>query len=133
MRIQHIITINAAALIAMIAMSCSKSPSEPAADNHNLRRLSELPANMTTKELGVVEFSAHTPQTFSLGSGTNCVITPTFLPGGILKLHIAVGTKSADGKISQIGQSEVTQRSGQQCGVSVGDLMISLTPKLKAE
>ncbi|MFO1477406.1 MAG: hypothetical protein U1F98_12220 [Verrucomicrobiota bacterium] len=132
MRIQHFI-LSAAALVAIFAISCSKSRSDQTADGHGLRRLSQLPANMTTKELGVVEFSAHTPKSFTLGPGTNCVITPTILPDSILKLHIAVETKDADGKASQMGQGEVTQRSGQQCGISVGDMMISLTPKLKVE
>ena len=86
---------------------------------------------MTTKDLGVVEFMAQIPKTFSFGVGTNCVITPTDLHGGILRLSISVEVETADGKTNVLSRYTDTQRSGQQFGFAVGNTMVSLTPVLK--
>jgi carbohydrate-selective porin OprB len=128
MRIQHITIINVAALVAIFAISCSKNSTQQSPEVH---KLSELPPNMTTKELGVVEFMAQIPKTFSFGSRTNCVITPTDLHGGILRLSISVEVETANGKTNVLSRYTDTQRSGQQFGFAVGNTMVSLTPVLK--
>jgi len=127
MRIPHFIIIGIAAG-AMFVVGCSKSPTQKSPEVH---KLSELPSNMTTKELGVVEFSDQIPKTFSIGSGTNCVITPTDLHGGILQFGISVEVATADGKTNVLSRYTVKQRSGQQYGFGVGNTMVSLTPVLK--
>jgi hypothetical protein len=86
---------------------------------------------MTTKELGVVEFVAQIPKILNFGSGTNCVIMPTDLHGGILKLSISVEVETADGKTNVLSRYAATLRSGQQFGFAVGNTMVSLTPVLK--
>ena len=93
--------------------------------------MSELPPNMTTKDLGVVEFMAQIPKTFSFGARTNCVITPTELHGGILQLSISVEVETAAGKTNVLNRYASTQRSGQQYGFVVGNTMVYLTPVLK--
>jgi len=127
MRIQHSI-INVAALVAIFAISCSKHSTQQSPEVH---KLSELPPNMTTNERGVVEFVAQIPKTLNFGSGTNCVIMPTDLHGGILKLSISVEVETADGKTNVLSRYAATQRSGQQFGFAVGNTMVSLTPVLK--
>src|SRR5450756_2269119 len=108
MRIQHIIIINVAALVAVFAISCSKNSTQQSPEVH---KLSELPPNMTTKDLGVVEFMAQIPKTFNFGSRTNCIITPTDLHGGILRLSILVEMETADGKTNVLSRYAATQRS----------------------
>jgi regulator of replication initiation timing len=89
------------------------------------------PANVT--DLGMIEISDRAPTQFDLGAGQNCVVTPTVLSDGNIQMEIAVEVKTDDGKVEQLGQSRLTARPGQQCAISVGDMMISLTAKLKTE
>jgi hypothetical protein len=117
-----------AALMAIFVIGCSKHSTQQSPEVH---KLSELPPNMTTKELGVVELMAQIPKTISFGARTNCVITPTDLHGGILQLSILVEVETADGKTNVLSRYAVTQHSGQQFGFAVGNTMVSLTPVLK--
>lgn len=97
-----------------------------------MRQVSSLPADMPTVDLGEVELTASTPKRVSLADGKECVITPTLLADCSIQMDLAVESKAADGKMQQLGQSRITQRAGQQCGITVGGMMVSLTPKLKA-
>ena len=130
MHIQYIIT-NTAILVVMLAVGCSKNQSEPTAQGQNVRQVSSLPADMPKKDLGEVELSASILKRVSLDAGKECVITPTVLADGSLQMDLAVETKTADGKIQRLGKSRITSRPGQQSGVTVGGMMVSLTPKLK--
>ena len=125
---KHITIVNVAALVAILAISCSKHSTQQSPEVH---KLSELPPNMTTKDLGVVEFIAQIPKTISFGARTNCVIMPTDLHGGILKLSISIEVETADGRTNVLSRYAATQRSGQQFGFAVGNTMVSLTPVLK--
>jgi hypothetical protein len=124
--------LGAAALVAMTAAGCSKSPSGPAQQETKLRQKWPVPANMTVKELGVVEFSPHTPKRVSLGDGRDCVLTPTGLADGNLQVDLVVETKVSDGKTERL-QSRLITPPGMPCAISVGSSMVSLTPKLKPE
>ncbi len=88
---------------------------------------------MPKADLGEVEFTAHTQKRVSLGEGKECVITPTVLPDGNLQMDLAVERKDTEGKVQRLAQSRLTARPGQQCAISVGDTMVSLTPKLKMQ
>ena len=84
-------------------------------------------------DLGMVELSDGIAARIDLGAGTNCVITPTVLSDGNAQMQITVEVTNADGTASQLGQSRLTARPGQHCSISVGDRMIALTPRLKAQ
>jgi Flp pilus assembly secretin CpaC len=131
MRIKHIIITNAAVLVAVFAASCSKS--EQTGQATHFQKVSAPPANMPMKDLGEIEFTGPTQKRISLGDGKDCVITPTLLADGNIEMAVVVERKESDGKIQQLAHSRLTARSGQQCAVSVGDTMFSLTPKLKTQ
>jgi len=133
MRIQYIITKSAVFLAALVAAGCSKSSSGPKVRATNSQQVSSAPADMPTKDFGEVEFTAQTPKRVSLGDGRDCVINPTVLANGALQLDMSVERKGGDGRIQRLGQSRLTARPGQQCAISVGDTMVSLTPRLKAQ
>jgi hypothetical protein len=88
---------------------------------------------MPTADLGQVELTASTQKRVSLGDGKDWVITPTVLPDGNLQMELVVETKAADGKVQRVGQARLTARPGQQCAISVGSTMVSLTPTLKTK
>lgn len=133
MRIPHIITTSATVLVTLFAAGCSKSSSEPTAQATTVRQVSSLPADIPTKDLGEVELTASTQKRVSLGEGKECVITPTVLPDGNLQMELIVESKAGDGKVQRLGQSRLTARPGQQCAISVGSMMVSLTPRLKTQ
>jgi hypothetical protein len=133
MRTPHIITTSATVLATLLAVGCSKSSSEPTAQAANVRQVSSLPADMPMKDLGEIELTASTQKRVSLGNGKDCMITPTVLADGNLQMDLSVERKGDDGKIQRLAQSRLTARPGQQCAISVGDTMVSLTPRLKTQ
>ena len=117
------INIVAAVLTALLSTSCSTSP----------RQASSGSCPAPTAELGVVELSARIPKIVNLGVGTNCTVTPTLLSGGEVQLELAVETPIADSKATRLCQTRFIARLGMHHTVSVGDLLIGITPRLKAE
>ena len=81
----------------------------------------------------MVELSDGIAVRFDLGAGTNCVVTPKVLSDGNAQMEITVEATNADGTASQLGRSRLIARPGQQCSISVGDRMIGLAFKLKAQ
>ncbi len=133
MRTLQTTIISATVLVTLLVTSCSKSPGEPTGPATNVRQVSSLPADMPTADLGPVELTASTQKRVSLGEGKDCIITPTVLPDGNLQMELVVESKAGDGKVQRLGQSRLTARPGQQCAVSVGSTMVSLTPKLATQ
>ena len=123
---------NAAALVVMLAVSCSKSPAGPTAQETRLRQQLSIPANVPVKDLGVVELSAQVPRQVSLGAGSDCLLTPTVMADGNLMINLFCEAKTADGKTLS-SHSRITVRSGQQYVTSFDGLLVVFTPKLKAE
>ena len=116
------------AIQAQLAVPPSEPPttvpaSEPA--------VGAAPTKLT--DLGVIELSDRAPKQLDLGAGQNCVITPTVLADGSIQMDIAVEGKTADGNAEQSTLSRLTVLPGATCAISVGDRMIALTPKLKAQ
>jgi hypothetical protein len=84
-------------------------------------------------ELGMLELPDGIAARFDLGGGTNCVVTPTGLSDGNVKMQITVEVTNADGTASQPRTSLLTACPGQHCSISVGDRMIALAVKLKTQ
>jgi hypothetical protein len=124
--------INATALVLLFAAGCSKSPDRETAEDKKLRKELSIPASMPVKDLGVVELSANIPKRISLGEGREFIITPIVLSNDVLMVHMFVETKKA-GNLTERSQSQLMAKSGQQCALSVGNLMIGITPMLKKE
>ncbi len=119
MRLRQIITMSTVALFAAWTVSCSTTSHNRSANERNL---------------GVVELSPHVPKRVSLGHGKDCVITLTVLADGNYLMDISIETKTADGKTEPSCTSRLEQRPDQKdCGVTVGDTMIILTPKVRVE
>ncbi len=86
---------------------------------------------MAERNFGVVELSPQIPKRMKLGDHKDCVVTLTTLPDGNFRWDVFIETKAADGKVERSCTSSLTQRPDQKdCGVSVGDMMIILTPKV---
>ena len=66
---------------------------------------------------------------FSLGAGKSCTIVGQQIPNGIGLKLVALST-NADGTVDR-SQGQIEAVSGQQCAISMGDMMVGLTPTLK--
>ena len=108
----------------------ARSPETQAAPDAE-PKLVAPPANTT--DLGEVEIADREPVRFDLGAGQTCLITPTVLADGNVLMEIAVEGTAADGTAAKLGQSRLTARPGQQCAISVGDRMIALSAKIRAQ
>ncbi len=113
----------------LAAASSQQAQVTPASD----AKLTTLAPPANVRDLGTIELSDGIAVRFDLGQGTNCVVTPTVLSDGNAQMKITVEAINADGTASQLGQSTLTARPGQPCSISVGDLMIALTPKVKTQ
>jgi hypothetical protein len=113
MRIPHIIT--TAALMAAFITGCSKSPSSPAS--------SLIP------DLGVIDFTDHTPKYFSLGGDKSCTITGVTDSKGIT-LDIVFSVTNADKTVRILGTPQIQVSSSRSsCMASAGDVAIRFKPK----
>lgn len=90
------------------------------------------PATDTT-DYGEVDLSANAPVRFDIGTGRDCVITPTLLADGSVHMVIRIEGKSADGKARQLAQSRINSLPGRQITLLVGGTTIAYTPTLKTQ
>jgi hypothetical protein len=99
----------------------------------NLHQVPALPADVPIADLGEVELSDSTQKRIALGPGKECVLLPTVLSDGKVQIDLAVESKAADGQVQQLGSSRITTFLGQQqqCGITVGGIMVTLTPKFQ--
>ena len=80
----------------------------------------------------MVELTPHVPKRVSLDRRKDCVVTLVVLPDGNYEWGVFTETKMADGKVERSCTSRVEQRPDQKdCGVTVGNMMIILTPKVR--
>jgi hypothetical protein len=83
--------------------------------------------------LGDLELSLGVPESFDLGGGTNCVLTPTELFDGKITSQITISAPNADGTVSELASSQITSRPGQQAMFSVGTRRIVFKLTLHTE
>ena len=82
-------------------------------------------------DLGIVEVSDGMPIQQSLGGSRACVITPTVFTNGSVRLSIAIVETNSAGVVETLATPRVQNMAGQPVMVSVGDIAIRLTPKIK--
>ena len=117
MRTKQVILVGAIAMLAAGLVGCSTTRSN---------------RQMKERNFGVVELSPHVPKRLKIGGNKDCVVTLNILPDGNLRWEVFTETKAADGKVERSCSSSLTQRPDQKdCGVSVGDTIIILTPKVR--
>jgi hypothetical protein len=85
------------------------------------------------ENLGELELTNHYETCVNLGAGNSCTIKPTLLDNNNLKLTMAFETKNASGGMKGLSILQVVTKSGQPFEVAVGDMNLTLTPKLVTE
>jgi hypothetical protein len=85
MRIHHIATVGFIALLAVLAVGCSRMTAEQEAE---VRQSFGVPAEMPMKDLGEVEFRAGIAKRVRLSAGKDCVVTATLLTNGLVQMNV---------------------------------------------
>jgi len=111
----------------------ASSEQRPTAVSEVAKETADSPPHRDTTDLGSLELQSGIAVHFDLGGGTNCTVTPTALSDGNSLMEIMVGVTNADGAFSVLGTSRLTAPPGHHCSISVGDRMIALAVKLKAQ
>jgi len=111
----------------------ASSEQRPTAVSEVGKETADSPPHRDTTDLGSLELQSGIAVHFDLGGGTNCTVTPTALSDGNSLMEIMVGVTNADGAFSVLGTSRLTAPPGHHCSISVGDRMIALAVKLKAQ
>ena len=89
--------------------------------------------SFTNKNLGNLELTNHYETCVNLGAGKSCTIRPTLLGRSNLQLVMALESKNANGKVSGLSVVQVVTKTGQSFEVAVGDMNLTLTPKIAEE
>jgi hypothetical protein len=120
---------SALALLIVFSLGCSKSGKQ----SDSLKNQVDLaPKSTNVTDLGVIELLPQAANRFKLEAGKECVVTPTVLPDGNLRIEVSVEAKNAIGVVNQLGKARTVTPPNQQFTVSVGDSIIGLTPKIKS-
>lgn len=125
MEITHVITIAAISLTSFLPASCHKmAPVKPAAPVS----LSATDTNGVAHNLGEVALTNHSERIVALGGGKNCIFTPKILGGRDVQITLALESKTAAGKVSDLSVTEVTAKDGKAFDAVIGDFKFSFTP-----
>ena len=114
------------ALTGLLPSSCTKAK-VPAAQQHAGEIVS---LSATNKNLGELSLTNHYETCVNLGAGKSCTIRPNLISRDNLQLTMAVESKNADGRTKDLSVVQVVAKTGKSFEVAVGDMNLTLTPRL---
>ncbi|HMD52924.1 MAG TPA: hypothetical protein VKJ65_00030 [Phycisphaerae bacterium] len=91
------------------------------------------PESLTNANLGELQLTNHYETCVNLGAGKSCTIKPTVLDRSNLQLTMALESKNANGGIKDLSVVQVVTKTGKPFEIAVGDMNLTLTPKLSDE
>jgi hypothetical protein len=118
-------------LTGLLPSSCT-SAKNPAAHTP-IVTIATSSESFTNKNLGNLELTNHYETCVNLGAGKSCTIRPTLLDRSNLQLVMALESKNANGEVRGLSVVQVVTKTGQSFEVAVGDMNLTLTPKLAEE
>ena len=127
MWITKLFTTAMVAWLGLMPSSCSKSKTPAAQKPANVEVVA---TSLTNKNLGELSLTNHYETCVRLGEGKSCTIRPTLLSRDNLKITLALESKSASGKPRDLSVVQVVTRSGKPFEVAVGDMNLTMTPRL---
>jgi hypothetical protein len=115
------------ALTGLLPASCTtaKKPAAQHATDAEIASQSE-----TNKNLGDLSLTNHYETCVNLGMGRSCTIKPTLVGRSDLRLTMALQSKDVNGQIQNLSVVEVVTKTGKPFEVAVGDMNLTLTPRL---
>jgi len=121
-------------LTGLLPSSCTKAKNPTAQQQHtSIVTIATSSESFTNKNLGELELTNHYETCINLGAGKSCTIKPILLGRSNLQLTMALESKNASGQVKGISVVQVVTKAGQSFEVAVGDMNLTLTPKLADE
>jgi hypothetical protein len=134
MRVQNPIAIMLIISTSALLTACQKKPVGQTLHAAEISHSSVSSTNsLTKKNLGVLPLSNHVSTTVELGIHRECTITPTLLDSGDLQIILAMVTRGSDGRPQGVNVARVLTRPDEPFDVSIGDLDLAFTPKLRVQ
>jgi hypothetical protein len=82
------------------------------------------------KNLGELSLTNHYETCVQLGTGKSCRIVPSVIDRNNIRLTMTLESKQANGKTEGLNVVQVITQTGKSFEVAVGDVNLTLTPKL---
>jgi hypothetical protein len=120
-------------LTGLLPSSCTKAKNPTAQQHAPIVTIATSSESFTNKNLGELELTNHYETCVNLGAGKSCTIRPTLLGRSNLQLTMALESKNASGKVKDLSIVQVVTKTGMPFEVAVGDMNLTLTPKLADE
>ena len=89
--------------------------------------------SLTNKNLGELNLTNHYETCVDLGMGKSCTFRPTQLDRSSLKLTMVLESRSTTGGTKDLSVVQVVTKSGKPFEIAVGDMNLTLTPKLQGD
>lgn len=128
MWLTKILTTALLAWFSLLPSSCSKAKNPSAQQPATAGESASV--DSTNRNLGELSLTNHYETCVNLGAGKSCTIKPTLLDHSQLQLTMAVESKNTAGKIKDLSVVQVVTKSGKPFEVAVGDMNLTLTPRL---
>lgn len=126
MNVAHIATAIAVFVTGLLPSSCTKmSSTTRAAPVANA-----VAVNSNDKNLGELSLTNHYETEVQLGAGKSCRIVPSAIDRRNIRLTMTLESKKANGRTEGLNVIQVVTRTGRPFEVAVGDMNLTLTPKL---
>jgi len=133
MWVTKIITVLLVALTGLLPSSCSMAKKPTAQQHAPVVTVVTSPESLTNANLGELQLTNHYETCVNLGAGKSCTIKPTVLDRSNLQLTMALESKNANGGIKDLSVVQVVTKTGKPFEIAVGDMNLTLTPKLSDE
>jgi hypothetical protein len=126
MNVAHIATVITVFVTGLLPSSCTRiSSTTKAAPVANAVSVSSNEEN-----LGELSLTNHYETCVQLGTGKSCRIVPSVIDRNNIRLTMTLESKKANGKTEGLNVIQVITQTGKSFEVAVGDMNLTLTPKL---
>lgn len=120
-------------LAGLVPSSCSSTKGKSPVAQQHAPAVTETATATNDKNLGELDMTNDYETCVQLGAGESCRITPKAVDRGDLQLTVALESKNSDGETDGLSVVQVVAKSGKPFEVAVGDMNLTLTPKLAEE
>jgi hypothetical protein len=131
MWLTKILTAVLAIATGLLPSSCTKAKA-PKVQNP-APAISTASLSTTNKNLGDLALTNHYETCVDLGMGKSCTFRPTQLDHSSLKLTMVLESRNTTGGTKDLSVVQVVAESGKPFEIAVGDMNLTLTPKLQGD
>jgi hypothetical protein len=122
-----------AILAGLVPTSCTSSKNHTTVQHTPAVTIATSAEALTNKNLGELNLTNHYETCINLGAGKSCTIKPSVIDRNSMRLTMALESKNVQGGVKRLSIVQVFTKSGEPFEVAVGDMNLTLTPRLATE